>query len=124
MLTGEIRKPEDIPEDDIRKHLPRFRPENFPKNLELVKDVQTLAKQKGCTPAQLALNWVKAQSGKDGNPVIIPIPGATTAGRVEENAKDVSLTKEDLAQIDEVLKSFGGTAGDRYWESAMEHIEG
>jgi len=59
MLSGEITKPEDIPEGDMRRHMPRFSPENFENNIELVRELQKIAKQKGCTPAQLAISWVK-----------------------------------------------------------------
>ena len=55
MLTGEIKKPEDIPEGDFRRNVPRFSAENFPTNLKLVAELQKLAKQKGCSPAQLAI---------------------------------------------------------------------
>ncbi|KAG0649963.1 Pyridoxal reductase [Hyphodiscus hymeniophilus] len=114
MLSGEIKKPEDIPEGDFRRHMPRFQPGTFDKNLELVKELEKIAKQKGCTPAQLAIGWVKHFSEKDGNPTIIPIPGATTEARISENSKDVSLTTQEEAEINEILKSFpieGGRYG-------------
>ncbi len=122
ILTGHIKTEADIP--DNLKIYPRYQGENLAKNLELVRDVETLAKQKGCTPAQLAINWVKAQSKRNGNPVIIPIPGATTAARVEENSKDITLTDDELKHIDGILKSFGGTAGARYWKEAEAYLEG
>ena len=65
-LTGKIKSFDDIPEGDFRKTIPRFQPENFDNNLLLVKEVQNLAKQKGCTTAQLAINWVRTQSEKVG----------------------------------------------------------
>lgn len=112
-LTGEIKKIEDLPEDDMRRRFPRFQPENFGKNVEMVTELEKLAKKKGYTPAQLALAWVKQLSGKKGMPVIIPIPGATTEKRVIENMKDVELNVDDLSEINEILKK-SPVIGDRY----------
>lgn len=123
MLSGQITKPEDIPEGDFRKTIPRFSEENFPKNLELVRELEKMAKKKGCTPAQLAINWVRTQSKKNGNPEVIPIPGASSAERVAENAKAVSLSGDDVAQIDSILRSFT-VVGGRYGAHAAVHIEG
>lgn len=123
MLTGEIQSRKDMPEGDMRLHYPRFSEENFPKNLELVKDLQEIAKEKGCTSAQLAIAWVKQQSKKDGNPVIIPIPGATTVPRVQENSTDIQLDSAELAKISKVLDSFE-VKGDRYPAALMGHTDG
>lgn len=60
-LTGQLKSPEDFGPDDFRSTSPRFQGENFQKNLDLVAEVQGLAEEKGCTPAQLALAWVLAQ---------------------------------------------------------------
>jgi len=103
--------------------MPRFSKENFPKNLELVEDVQKIAKQKGCTAAQVALAWVKHLSRRNGNPVIIPIPGATTEARIVENSRDITLSSSELEEIDSILKTFE-VAGTRYPEFAMAHLEG
>ncbi|KAI0459587.1 pyridoxal reductase [Xylaria acuta] len=106
-LTGQIKTYEDIPGDSYLKQLPRFQPGgNFENNIKLVHQVEQLAKQKGCTPAQLAISWVRALNGRPGMPTIIPIPGATTAERVRENAKVVELTGEDMAAIDKILDGF------------------
>ncbi|KAL8786722.1 MAG: hypothetical protein Q9195_008097 [Heterodermia aff. obscurata] len=117
MLTGELKKYEDIPEDSLLRqfNFPRFSKENFHINLQLVEKVEEIAKQKGCTPAQLAINWTRALSRRPKMPTIIPIPGATTAARVEENSKPIDITDEDLAQIDSILAKFT-PAGDRYPE--------
>jgi pyridoxine 4-dehydrogenase len=123
MLSGQITKPEDIPEGDFRKALPRFSGENFEKNLELVRELEKIAKKLSCSPAQLAISWVKSLSKKDGNPEIIPIPGATSVERINENSKDVSLSKDDLAEIESILKSFS-VAGGRYGGHQAAHIEG
>ncbi|KAH8165930.1 hypothetical protein CIB48_g2334 [Xylaria polymorpha] len=106
-LTGQIKTHEDIPENSYLRHLPRFQPGgNFENNIKLVHEVEHLAKQKGCTPAQLAISWVRALNGRPGMPTIIPIPGATTAKRVKENAKVVELTDEDMVAIDKILDGF------------------
>jgi len=123
ILTGEIKKPSDIPEDDFRRHMPRFSEENFEKNMDLVRKLQTIAEKKGCTPAQLALSWVRHLSKKDGNPEIIPVPGATKPERVYENAKEVELTSSDSAEIDSILESFE-VAGGRYGGAQAAHMEG
>jgi len=112
-LTGQIKSLDDIPKDDIRRHLPRFQPEHFEQNLQLVHEIEKLATKKGCTPGQVATAWVKAQGRKPGNPVIVPIPGASSPGRVKENMVDVSLSSEELHEIDELLKSVQ-ISGGRY----------
>ncbi|KAI0403927.1 aldo/keto reductase [Xylaria palmicola] len=112
-LTGQIKKYEDIPEDSYLRHLPRFQPGHFENNITLVHRIEELANQKGCTPAQLAISWVRALNGRPGMPTIIPIPGATTAERVKENAKVVELTDEEMAAIDKILAVFEPT-GRRY----------
>jgi pyridoxine 4-dehydrogenase len=116
-LTGQIKSRDDLAEDDQRRHLPRFSEENFPKNVELIHRLEELAKRKGCTPGQIGVAWVKAQSERDGNPVIIPIPGATTVERVKENLVDVDLSENDLKEIDSILASVE-VHGERYHAAA------
>jgi aryl-alcohol dehydrogenase-like predicted oxidoreductase len=116
-LTGKIERFEDLPTDDYRRTSPRFQGENFQRNLDIVKRVEELAREKRCTPAQLALAWVLAQ-GDD----IVPIPGTKRRKYLQENvgALDVALTSEDLARIDEVAPK-DAFAGLRYpdWAMAM-----
>jgi aryl-alcohol dehydrogenase-like predicted oxidoreductase len=114
-LTGQIKKFDDLAPDDFRRFSPRFQPENFDKNLELVARINEIAKQKGCTPGQLALAWVLAQ-GKD----IVPIPGTKRRKYLEENvgALDVKLSADDLKRIDEVAPK-GAASGGRYPEALM-----
>jgi len=116
-LTGKIKTPEHLPEDDYRRTTPRFQGENFQRNLDLVKRVEEIAREKKCTPAQLALAWVLAQ-GND----IVPIPGTKRRKYLQENvgAVDVDLTSKDLARIDEVAPH-EAFAGERYpdWAMAM-----
>ncbi|KAK4697242.1 hypothetical protein P7C71_g801, partial [Lecanoromycetidae sp. Uapishka_2] len=104
LLTATMTKPSDIDPSDIRHHLPRFSPENMGKNAQLGFEVQKVAKAKQCTPAQVALAWVRSQSGKNGNSTIIPIPGSTTEARAIENNKEVTLTEVELNELDEVMK--------------------
>lgn len=113
MLTGQIKSVDDLPEGDFRRRFPRFQPENFAVNLQLVAQVEALAAKKGCTPAQLAIGWVKALGRRPGMPVIIPIPGATTAERVKENTVEVDLTDDEMAEIDATLAKFE-VQGGRY----------
>ena len=117
-LTGNIKSPGDFPEDDFRKHHPRFQGENFERNIELVHEVEKLAREKGCTTAQLALAWVLAQ-GDD----IVPIPGTKHARYLDDNigALEVKLTAEDLKRLDEILPP-GAAAGQRYHERGMATV--
>jgi aryl-alcohol dehydrogenase-like predicted oxidoreductase len=114
-LTGKIKSPEDLEPGDWRLNNPRFQGENFQRNLDLVRRIEEIAKEKGCTPSQLALAWVLAQ-GED----MVPIPGSSHRSHLEENlgALEVSLTEDDLARIDEVAPK-GVAAGERYPEAAM-----
>ena len=117
-LTGRFRSIDDLPADDWRRNNPRFQGDNFAKNLDLVAHIETLAKRKGCTPAQLALAWVMAQGGD-----IVPIPGSKRIERMEENARavDVTLTAEDLEAINEIFPA-GAAAGLRYPEGGMKTL--
>jgi len=119
-LTGRFKKFDDIPEDDYRRHSPRFQGENFRKNLDLVEKVSEIAKRKGVKPGQLALAWVLAQ-GKD----IIPIPGTTIPEHLKENveALNIKLSEEDLAEINQVMPE-GVASGLRYPESMMHLVNG
>ncbi|UQN06169.1 aldo/keto reductase [Deinococcus sp. QL22] len=109
-LTGQIQTPDDFAPDDFRRYSPRFQGEHFQKNLDLVRQVEQLAAQKGCTPSQLALAWVLAQ-GQD----IVPIPGTKRVKYLEDNlgAVDVQLSADDLAAIDTVFP-VGAASGERY----------
>ena len=102
-----------VPEGNFRRLFPRFQPENFATNVKLVEQVVGLAKNKGCTPAQLAIAWTRSLSKKPGMPTVIPIPGTTTEARARENAVEVELTSKDLAAIDDILAEFA-VIGDRY----------
>lgn len=117
-LTGRIKSFEDLAPDDYRRESPRFQGENFNRNLQLVRKVTEIAREKRCTSAQLALAWVMAQ-GDD----IVPIPGTKHRKYLWENigSLDVCLTSEDLARLDEVAPP-GSAAGPRYTEAAMRMV--
>jgi aryl-alcohol dehydrogenase-like predicted oxidoreductase len=117
-LTGQFKSFDDLPADDWRRNQPRFQGANFDKNLELVKLIEQMAKQKGCTPAQLALAWLLHQ-GDD----IVPIPGTKRVKYLEENvgALNVKLTPEDLRRIDAIAPK-GVAAGTRYPEGGMATV--
>jgi aryl-alcohol dehydrogenase-like predicted oxidoreductase len=114
-LTGQIKKFEDLAADDYRRYSPRFQGDNFNRNLELVRKIEELAAQKGCTPSQLALAWVLAQGDH-----IFPIPGTKRIKYLEENAGalNVRLTPDELSLID-VLAPTGVAAGERYHPEMM-----
>ena len=117
-LTGQFKRFEDLAPDDYRRNSPRFQGANFQKNLDLVRKVEEIAKEKGCTPSQLALAWVMAL-GND----IVPIPGTKRRKYLEENAaaSEIKLSHEDLARLDEVFPQHAAS-GDRYPEHMMAMV--
>ena len=117
-LTGQLTRYEDFAEDDYRRLSPRFQGEHFSRNLELVRRVEKIAKEKGCTPAQLALAWVLAQ-GED----MIPIPGTKRRSYLEQNAAaiEVTLTADDLRRLEEVAPR-DTASGLRYPEEMMRLV--
>jgi len=117
-LTGRFRTFEDLPADDYRRNHPRFQGENFKLNLVLADRVAAIAKEKHCTPAQLALAWLLAQG-----PDVVPIPGTKKRPYLEENAGalGVHLSITDLARIADAAPP-GVTAGPRYPEAAMRNV--
>jgi aryl-alcohol dehydrogenase-like predicted oxidoreductase len=115
-LSGRFKSPEELDDDDFRRHGARFTGENLEANLKLAGKVEELAEGKGVTPAQLALAWVLAQ-GDD----VVPIPGTKRRSYLEQNAAaiEVELTDEDLARIDAELPE---AAGDRYDKAGMASV--
>jgi aryl-alcohol dehydrogenase-like predicted oxidoreductase len=116
-LTGRFKTFEDLPANDFRRRNPRFQGENFDHNLELVREVEQLAKEKGITPGQLALAWVLAR-GDD----VVPIPGTKHVTYLEENvaAANVDLSKADLDRLDAVIP-VGAATGTRYTDMSLVH---
>jgi aryl-alcohol dehydrogenase-like predicted oxidoreductase len=117
-LTGQFKSPEDFPEDDFRRNHPRFQGENFDRNIALVREVEKMAEEKGCTTAQLALAWVLAQ-GDD----VVPIPGTKHVKYLDQNigALEVELSDADLQRLDAILPP-GAAAGERYHARGMETV--
>ena len=117
-LTGRIESLADIPADDRRRDHPRFQDAHFARNLELVQRIEPIAKEKNCTPGQLALAWLLAQ-GQD----IVPIPGTKRKERLEENVQAASmrLDARDVERIAGAIPS-GAAAGTRYPEAQMKGV--
>jgi aryl-alcohol dehydrogenase-like predicted oxidoreductase len=117
-LTGELKRPEDLPEGDWRRNHPRFQGDNFQKNLNLVARVAAIAREKDCTPAQIALAWLLAQ-GED----IVPITGTKRRKFLDENAAavNVRLTPDEIRRLGEAMPR-GAAAGARYPEGGMKTV--
>ena len=117
-LTGQIQSPDDLEANDFRCAGPRMQGDNLEKNRALVMQLEAIATEKGCTPAQLALAWVLSQ-GKD----IIPIPGTRREKYLRENiaAADITFSADELARIDAIMPH-GAAAGTRYEENAMKAL--
>jgi aryl-alcohol dehydrogenase-like predicted oxidoreductase len=115
-LTGEIRSPEQLSDDDWRKTNPRFTGENFTRNLRIVDEVASVAADAGATPAQVALAWLLAQ-GDD----IAPIPGTKRVARVEENtaADRVELSAKQIERLNNLTPAIG----ERHEEGNMAVID-
>ncbi|PYM63031.1 MAG: aldo/keto reductase [Candidatus Rokuibacteriota bacterium] len=118
LLTGEVSRVEDIPDDDRRRQHPRFEPGNLEANLALVGRLQAMAREKGATPGQLALAWLLARG-----PDVVPIPGTKRRARLEENvgALGVQLTGDDVRALDEAVPR-GAAAGSRYPAAQMKAV--
>jgi aryl-alcohol dehydrogenase-like predicted oxidoreductase len=115
-LTGSIRSPEDLADDDWRKTNPRFTEGNFEKNLRIVDEVEAVASEVGATSAQVALAWLLAQ-GDD----IAPIPGTKRVSRVEENtaADGIELSAEQIERLNNLTPA----TGERHDEANMARVE-
>jgi len=115
-LTGQLNQNTEFDKGDIRNTIPRFTPEARTANLALVGLLNTIAARKSATPAQIALAWLLAQK-----PWIVPIPGTTKLGRLEENigAVSIELTPSDLHEIDNAASQIR-VHGARYSEELMK----
>jgi aryl-alcohol dehydrogenase-like predicted oxidoreductase len=119
-LTGALKSPDDLAPDDWRRLNPRFQGNNFQKNLELVEELQVMARERGTTPAQLALAWLLTRGEN-----LVPIPGMRRIERLEENAAavDIELTDNELHRL-ELIAPVGAAAGTRYPEPLMAALNG
>jgi aryl-alcohol dehydrogenase-like predicted oxidoreductase len=118
LLTAKVEDPGSLAETDTRRRHPRFAAGNLAHNMSLVGRVEALAKQKGCSPGQLALAWLLAQ-GND----VIPIPGTKRKDRLLENigALSVHLSDAELFQLNAAIPP-GAAAGERYPEAQMKSV--
>jgi aryl-alcohol dehydrogenase-like predicted oxidoreductase len=122
MLSDQVPKVEELAADDVRQRLPRFQSVNIEKNLGLRSALETIARRKSATLAQLSIAWPMAQ-GKRAGVFIVPIPGAKSRKHIEENvrAADIVLTAEDLAEIDRMVPP-GAASGTRYPIGQMHRV--
>ncbi len=118
LLTGRVRNVDDLPSTDRRRKHPRFKPENLPRNVELVAQLEAMAATKGVTSAQLALAWLLAQ-GND----IVPIPGTNHVHNLELNvaAVDIVLSADELQRLSQVFAP-GAGAGERYMPNVLKGV--
>ena len=119
-LTGALKSPDDLAPNDWRRLNPRFQGDNFQKNLELVEELEAMAREKGTTAAQLALAWLLTRGEN-----VVPIPGSRRIERLEENAAaaDITLTDNELHRL-ELIAPVGAAAGMRYPEPMMAALNG
>ncbi|OKL55898.1 hypothetical protein UA08_08956 [Talaromyces atroroseus] len=117
-LTGKLRNPDILVEDDRRRVLPRFSKENFGENLAIVDIIEELARKKGCSVGQLTLSWLSALY--EG---IIPIPGTTKAQNLDENLGSlrVELNEQEIEAMNKVVFA-ADVQGDRHPESMMPFL--
>jgi aryl-alcohol dehydrogenase-like predicted oxidoreductase len=118
LLTGRIKRVDDLPANDRRRRHPRFEPENLARNVRLVEELEAMARGQGVTAAQLALAWLLAQ-GED----IVPIPGTNHVANLELNAAaaDIRLSPEKVARLGEIF-AIGAGAGKRYSERLLKQM--
>ena len=119
MLTGRLISTESFGHDDLRVNMPRFSQENFPRNLKLVKELESFALEKGATPAQVALAWLLQQGDN-----IAPIPGTKRVDYLEEDvgALEVDLSQRDIKMLEEIFYP-GSARGERYPPSLMAAVD-
>lgn len=120
ILTGQIRKPEDLAADDFRRNTPRFQGEHLERNLTVLRQLEAMAASKGCTTAQLALAWALSR-GDD----VVPIVGTKRRTYLEQNVRafEVVLTAGDIRQLDALVPP-GTASGDRYPTAMMGFLNG
>lgn len=113
VLSGRFTNASQFKELGHVSQFPRVQQDALDHNLQLVRQVEALATKRGCTAAQLAINWVRGLSGRPGIPAVVPIPGASTAERVTENAQVIVLSDEELRAIGDLMDEFD-VLGARY----------
>lgn len=115
-ITGDLKSPDDFEESDFRRTIPRYQGENFYRNLDLLKEIQSLAASKGVTSSQLALAWVLSKG-------VAAIPGTKRVKYIEENAAaaNIVFTPEEMSQLESIIP-VGVAAGTRYNEQQMKAV--
>jgi aryl-alcohol dehydrogenase-like predicted oxidoreductase len=118
LLTGKIKSVDDIPESDRRRRHPRFLPENLARNVDLVRELETMASRYDASAAQLSLAWILAQW--EG---VVPIPGTNNLKNVEDNVRavDLVINAKDIARLSEIFE-IGAGAGERYMPNALKGV--
>jgi aryl-alcohol dehydrogenase-like predicted oxidoreductase len=118
-LTGRLRDTAVLPEKDIRRNMPRFQSDHFPRNLALLDGLADVAREHGCTMGQLALAWVLAQSDR-----IVPIPGTTRVDHLEENVKatEITLDRKTIDRLNELINP-RTVSGARYNAATQKEID-
>ena len=118
-LTGNVKRAEELPEDDFRKNDPRYQGENFDANVRAASAVRALAAQRNATAGQIALAWL-LHKGDD----IVPIPGTKRRKYLEENiaAADIELTPDEMSALDDALAP-EKVAGPRYSKERMAQVD-
>lgn len=103
-ISGQLKKYEDMAADDVRHRLPRFQPDTFQSNVEIVTKLEEMAREKGVSVAQMAIAWTMAKGA-------VPIPGTKRVNYLEENVKaaDVQLSTEELNVLDTISPNVAGT---------------
>ncbi|WP_419800933.1 aldo/keto reductase [Mucilaginibacter sp.] len=116
-ISGEIKSPDDFPENDFRRSIPRFQGEQFYKNLDLLNEIQKIADKKSITASQLAIAWTIAKGA-------VPIPGTKRVKYVEQNiaATSVALSEEELNRLEAIIP-LGTITGDRYDATTLATID-
>lgn len=116
-LSGQIKSPDDFPEDDFRRHIPKYQGEQFQKNIRLLEEIEKIAAEKGVTTVQLAIAWTIAKGA-------VPIPGTKKVKYIEQNiaATDITLSSEELQRLEAIIP-LGTETGDRYDSVSMTMVE-
>ncbi|MDJ1497276.1 aldo/keto reductase [Cytophagaceae bacterium DM2B3-1] len=116
-LSGQIKSPDDFPEDDFRRNIPKYQGEQFQKNIRLLEEIEAIAAEKGITTAQLAIAWTIAKSA-------VPIPGTKKVKYIEQNiaATDIALSSDELQRLEAIIP-LGTQTGDRYDSVSMTMVE-
>ncbi|MDJ1486428.1 aldo/keto reductase [Cytophagaceae bacterium YF14B1] len=116
-LSGQIKSPDDFPEDDFRRNIPKYQGEQFQKNIRLLEEIEAIAAEKGITTAQLAIAWTIAKGA-------VPIPGTKKVKYIEQNiaATDIALSSDELQRLEAIIP-LGTQTGDRYDSVSMTMVE-